>query len=80
MIMAAEQSCDLLSEGWRLRKADNVIQSQSKCLRTGETNVVNHSPGLALMRNISAEVVKQEIKSQFLLPLPIVYSSTQWSE
>jgi len=42
--MAAEQSCDLLSTSGRLRKADDVIQSQAECLRTGEANVVNHSP------------------------------------
>lgn len=77
MIMAAEQSCDLLSASWRLRKADNVIQSQPENQRS--QGCKSQPWGLAMMRNGPAEATKQEIKSQFLL-LPVVYSSTQGSE
>lgn len=78
MIMAAEQFCDLLSASWRLRKADNVIQSQPENQRN---QCCKSQPwGLVVMRNGPAEATKQEIKSQFLLLLPTVCSSTQRSE
>lgn len=44
MIMEAEKSQNLPSESWRLRKADDVIHSESKDLRTRGSNGENPSP------------------------------------
>ena len=50
MITEAEKSQDLPSAGWKPRKADGVIQSESEGLRTRVVNGINPSLRAGEMR------------------------------
>ena len=66
--MEAEKTHNLLSANWRPRKASDVIQSESKGLRTRGTGREQEKKSW----DVPVPPVRQENKNEFLFPLPVV--------
>lgn len=65
MITEAEKSQDLPSAGWKPRKADGVIQSESEGLRTRGVNGINPSLRGEMRWDVPAHTVRQEKRGNY---------------